>query len=289
MMDKINVNLYGGKSLFGGKESPLEADTIFCDRYEECSFYKQGKCLNCRAFLCPRCKFGCINTIKGYTSRAAKYYTFKKEYTDDEKYNKLSYPSDVFGIIGKTIVMKIPYVYIVKKTEVKNTASYRKCVGDYFIDDPGFCSNNTLFMDMEDLTDELLFAILSFRPRAMMGGIITEYQSKVVPDIVTNLKKIIPDFMGEFLTNHPEYDLSPIYVDRYVYMYSLVDGAKIQDCHNTVYIFDKKNMQLICDCSTYKGWDFFGGKPNTLTIPVTDKMTIKVTDKCQCDENTVFA
>lgn len=45
-MDKINVNLYGGKSIFGGRETPLEAEMTYCDKYKNCSFYKQGKCFS---------------------------------------------------------------------------------------------------------------------------------------------------------------------------------------------------------------------------------------------------
>lgn len=43
-MDKINVDLYGGKSIFGGRETPLEAEITYCDKYKVCSFYKKGKC-----------------------------------------------------------------------------------------------------------------------------------------------------------------------------------------------------------------------------------------------------
>ena len=34
-MEQISVTLYGGKGLFGGKETPLEAELIFCDRAKE--------------------------------------------------------------------------------------------------------------------------------------------------------------------------------------------------------------------------------------------------------------
>lgn len=78
-MQKINVNLYGGKGIFGGKESPLEASIIYCDHCNDCSFYRESKCLRVRSFLSPTCKFGRVETIKGYTSRAVKYWDFKKK------------------------------------------------------------------------------------------------------------------------------------------------------------------------------------------------------------------
>lgn len=56
-MDKININLYGGKSIFGGRETPLNADITYCDKYKECSFYKKGKCF-CAGRIGPNCKYG---------------------------------------------------------------------------------------------------------------------------------------------------------------------------------------------------------------------------------------
>lgn len=46
-MKKINVGLYGGKGIFGGREEPLRSETIYCSDAENCSLYKAGKCLNC--------------------------------------------------------------------------------------------------------------------------------------------------------------------------------------------------------------------------------------------------
>ena len=42
-MKKINVDLYGGKGLFGGRETPLEAEEIFCDRFEQCTYSSPKK------------------------------------------------------------------------------------------------------------------------------------------------------------------------------------------------------------------------------------------------------
>lgn len=45
-MNLIDVYLTGGKSIFGGKESPLEAHEIYCDNCDNCSLYKNKQCLN---------------------------------------------------------------------------------------------------------------------------------------------------------------------------------------------------------------------------------------------------
>ena len=55
-MEKINVQLYGGKGIFGGRETPLEADVIYCGNKDNCSLYKEKKCLLCRSFGGDTCK-----------------------------------------------------------------------------------------------------------------------------------------------------------------------------------------------------------------------------------------
>ena len=107
--EKINVMLYGGKSIFGGKETPIEADEIFCDRASECTFYKENKCLRCRAMLSPSCQFGSTKYTKGYTSRAKKYYDFKTKYERDEMFGKLKYPSKLIAVMGDTLYMNLKY------------------------------------------------------------------------------------------------------------------------------------------------------------------------------------
>ena len=74
---KIDVKLYGGKSIFGGKETPLEAVIISCDKCDECSFYKNNTCFKIRS-LGKHCKYGTSRTVTGYTSRAKKYYDFRE-------------------------------------------------------------------------------------------------------------------------------------------------------------------------------------------------------------------
>ena len=82
--EKINVELYGGKSIFSRKETPLEADEIYCDRANQCTFYAENTCLRCRSPFAPSCKFGETKCTNGYTSRARKYYSFKSKYENDE-------------------------------------------------------------------------------------------------------------------------------------------------------------------------------------------------------------
>src|SRR5262245_37737206 len=101
-MTIINVGLYGGKGIFGGKESPLEASIIYCSKHDKCSFYKSGQCLLVRSFGNTGCKFGRAVTERGYTSRAKKYYDFKNKWSSHEKYSKLKRIEKKLGLIDET-------------------------------------------------------------------------------------------------------------------------------------------------------------------------------------------
>ena len=57
-MKKINVGIYGGKSIFGVREVPRRAETIYCDRCDLCSLYKKRQCLNVTSPFSTYCKYG---------------------------------------------------------------------------------------------------------------------------------------------------------------------------------------------------------------------------------------
>ncbi|MCK9577683.1 MAG: hypothetical protein M0R51_17385 [Clostridia bacterium] len=280
-MNKINVNLYGGKSIFGGKESPLEADEIYCDCADKCSFYAEGKCLRCRSFLAPTCKFGSNSINKGYTRRAAKYYDFKRKYQKDEYYNKLHYPSELAAMIDDYLYLNLKYTLVRKRTEKDD--AWRNDVNGYLISEVGFCSGD-VFFPLSDVTNELLHAIFSYKPCAMMGGVIQKYQSKVVPDVLMSLKKCAPKIYTNFILEYPQYDLKPDYVGKYAYIKTMVDGSVLTDCHGNN--FTLKDGKLIGE-KIKLGFTPFNGVMDCV-VEVADSKTYEVNNNSQCDENTRF-
>lgn len=279
--NKINVDLYGGKSLFGGKEKPLEADEIYCDRADKCSFYADGKCLRCRSFLAPTCKFGKDSVIRGYTSRAAKYYDFKRKYEKDESYNKLHYPSELAAVIDDFLYLNLKFTRVWKRTE--KDEAWRKDVNGYLISDAGFGSKS-VFIPMPDVTNELLYAIFSYRPCAIMGGVIQDYQSKVVPDVLMSLKKCAPKIYSNFISEYPQYDLEPNYVGKYAYIKTMVNGSTLTDCHGNNFTLEDEKL---IGKNIKRGFTPFDGVMDCI-VEVADSKTYKVDANSQCDENTKF-
>lgn len=283
-MNKINVQLYGGKSIFGGrKESPLEADVLYCDSADKCSLYREGKCLNCRHFGWDRCEKGDVSTIKGYTSKARKYYDFRNTYESDECYNRLTYANNYVGLLDHTLYLNLKYVRVAKP----HTEEDRYCANKwgYLIED-GYIGKTTLFIPLDEMKVDFLAQILSYKPRALMGGLIEDYQKKVVPSVVDELKKVVPTLYKQLVNKYPDFDKKPEYVGRYAFMKTLVDGSVVVDCHGNKAI--KKGDNLYCKDFT-KGFVPFNGIQAECVIRIGDKQTYQITSNDQCDENTVFA
>ena len=266
-MKKINVNLYGGKGIFDGRETPLEAEEIFCDRFEQCTYYQTGKCLRCRSFLAPTCKFGRTNTIKGYTSRARKYYSFKSTYKNDKVYSKLKYPNEPVAIMGDTLYIHYRYGTVRKRTD--QDEKWVKDVEGYIIDTGNHRSS--VFIPLNEVTNNLLFAIFSNKPRAIMGGIIEEFQNNVVPDIIQTLIKVAPEIHKNFIAEYPEFDVAPNYIGKYAFIKTMVNGSKLEDAHGNIFVLN--NGKLICEKCRLSFVPFKGGTAKMTAKPYKRKRT----------------
>ena len=64
--DIITISLYGGKSLFGGRDTKYRAEAVTCD-CKTCSFRDSGMCLNVTSLAFHTCKYGQKHIFEGYT------------------------------------------------------------------------------------------------------------------------------------------------------------------------------------------------------------------------------
>jgi len=280
IMEKINVGLYGGKGIFGGKETPLTAKIVYCDKCKSCELYKENKCLNVTAPFSASCKYGQVQSIKGYTSRAAKYSDFRSKYKNDDKYNKLSYPQDFsFVEIGDYYVVNIAYTHIFYKEE-SDYHYYRK---GWNIDTP-FIGTSVSFIPKEEFNLELLIKIVNYVPKDFNYKSIRN--DKSVNNFLVEVSKKLPNLYNEFIKEYPQYkDIKTNYVGRYAFINTMVDGSELIDPHKNKFIL--KNGYLYCD--NYRlSFLPFNSKVGELKIKVTDEMTYKITDNNQVDENTKY-
>lgn len=275
-MNKINVNLYGGKSLFSkDKEIPLEAEIVSCDMCDKCSLYKQGYCIKITSHNTGYCKFGTKERIKGYTSRANKYYDFKNKYKNDEKYKSLKAPNE----INVFTVDNWYYIDLIYVTMEENKV-IQKSVNTF--------SNDGFWIEKDKLTIDLLHKLLSFKPEAMFGGTITYYKEEIVPEFLLQLMKVDNELYNKLINKYKEYDMISNYVGKEAYINSLKEGTEITDITDKYckFIYDGKYLT----CKDYTEMCFIPFNEDTieLRIKVPDDMICKIIDNSQVDKNTEF-
>lgn len=279
-MKKINVMLYGGFD----KKTKNRAEIVYCDKCENCSFYKKGTCLSVRTFFSKDCKFGKVNYVEGYTQRARKRYTFDSQYKNDDCYGSLKHPSDWrVGRIEDIILFNLSYAICDKRR-----LEWNKWVdsGTFKTRDCGLSTGTYSYIPMEELTSDLLNDILSYNPRSMMGGVIQDYHLKIVPNILFELSKILPDVYKKLIQDYPEYEeITPYFVGKKALIKSLPDGFVLEDSHGK---FVKNGDYLECE-SYERAFLPFRAKEAKMTIKITDNMTYAIRDNSEVDENTVFA
>ena len=202
-MKEINIRLYGGKSLFSKRELPLEADIIYCDKYDKCSYYSQGKCLRVRNIRNNYCMFGECVSKKGFTHRSKKYADFKSKYENSKVYNSLrsvNLNDGALGVIDEFVTLSYPHLYI---------------TSELALDDPW--KNNSyrsFFIPKNLFTVEFIYKICTFRPNALYGGEIDEFRKEVVPLFLAHLKEVMPILYDEFINKYKKFDKPINYIGR---------------------------------------------------------------------------
>lgn len=276
----IHVGLYGGKSIFGGRETPQRAEIIYCDRHNECSYYKNGHCLNVTSPFSSRCKYGRISVAHGYTSRAKKYYEFDSEYRKHESLHKLRYPSKKLGLIGDIVVFPYPHIYI-KETES----------GELKLDNPCFGSN-IAFINYDKFTAEFINKLCSFRPQAMMGGTITDYQKKEVPLFLAHLKEVLSERYAEVKAKYPNLVREINYIGRKALLKTIAPSYVTYESRQYPQFDEKwrwdgetliRESGYVSSFNVTKDYEVL-----EIKIKPTDKSVITISSNEQVTDSTVF-
>lgn len=281
-MKKINVMLYGGFD----KKTKNRAEIVMCDRCDNCSLYKKNQCLSVTTAFSHSCKYGKVNRVDGYTQRAMKRYEFDAKYKNDECYGKLHHPNDWrVAVMDDIVAFNLTYAICDKKRYNDWKHEWEE-LENYGVRECGlFVTGTYSYIPLEELTSDVLNKILSYVPRAMMGGEIKDYQKKIVPNILFELSKLLPDVYEKLIADYPKYkEISPNFVGKYALVKTLADGIVLKDSNGN---FVKEGDYLVSKCwkSSFLP---FRSKQAEVKIEITDDMEYKIESNSQVDENTEF-
>lgn len=278
-MDVIHVGLYGGKGIFGGKEVPQRAETIMCDKYKNCTYYNSGQCFNVTSPFSSRCKYGKVVVAHGYTSRAKKYYDFDSTYRKHEKYHQLEHPPTKIGIIDNEVVFPYSFIRVIEKE------------GKYIVDNPSF-GNNIAFIPLDLFTEDLINNICNFRPQAIMGGEIKDYQNKTVPLFLAHLKEVIPQKYDEYIKKYKSSAKTINYIGRKALLKTISPSLVSYKSDR----YPEFNEDWYWDGELLTHTKGYVHSPNitknyeivSFQLRPTDKSSIIISDNLQINDNTVF-
>lgn len=267
----ICVHLYGD----GSRNSRLRAEYIRCDRASECSAYKNGECFCVTTIFGVRCGIGNVACVDGCTKQSQTYRRVWNEAKAHEAYAKLKYPHHTMVTkIGNDVFLTLHHIWLEAKEDGRIL-----CLNPHI-------GTNRLMVKREMLTPDNIKRICEFRPQAIMGGTIRDYQAKTVPLFLHQLRTLFPDEYEAFRNAYPDFNiLEPVWIGRRAKLSTCNRTVEVKDLHGNVFHFEGE--YLVCDC--YKSaFAPFDAKNAEIRIRVSDEMEVNITDNKQVTPETVF-
>ena len=263
MNNIIDVKIYGD----GSRNVPYSVRITTCNRANECSLYKEGKCLRIPGFLSSPCPVGDTNLVDKVTKYANRCQGVLTKWREHPAYNKLNRPSHTYiALIGNDVLVNVSSVSIDK---------------DLNIHDPGF-GGNIVLIPKEKFTAEFVTKLISFRPHAIVGRLIRYYSEETVPYILQQISELLPDIYEQL---DPKYKgLTPNYVGRWAYISTCNLESEFKSTNG---IFHIEGDELVCD-DWKSAFLPFGSKTGSVRVKLTDNLKVQITDNNQVLPTTKF-
>lgn len=266
------LNSYFTKS----KTERASCRSIKCSNSTNCQLYARGECSLLSIMNIQFCPYGKINYEEGYTGRAHKYSEWIEEKKEKFKnvLNKLKDYSEYMAKIGEYVFL--PYSFMNKNENVP------------FLQHGHFLSNGKSFIKLKKFTSEVIHNILTFRPRAMMGGEITHYQQKYVPLFVKHLFETFPKLYDETQKSYPEIKnilKTHSNIGRKALLYTLNPNKGIFiDIHKGEWTWDGEYLTSL----NSKGGFMLISNFSEIKIKPEKNAIVKITSENQINKNTKF-
>ena len=128
----------------------------------------------------------------------------------------------------------------------------------------------------------------NYRPKAMMGGEITDYQKKEVPKFIKHLSEKMPDTYKELCLKYEraaqiEKDYS--YIGRKALLSTIAPNVgELVDIHKGSWAWDGKYLTSYNSHASF----MLTSKFSEIRVIPSENVEIKITDDKQVNKNTVF-
>lgn len=207
----VSISMFGGKGLFGGRETRKEVVISSCPFAQNCEALKVGRC----AASNPRLS-SCVNienqTVQGYTSRAKKYYEFVNKWEGHDKYNAINKDLKRFEYVGDNLIrINLPHINIEKALNGEKGYS-------------SMDSGEVYYTDKENFNVEKLKKIMESYSVALMGGKNDNQEEK--EDMLLAIKEVDRELYDDYIK---ETETVIDYVGKRAYLNTLKPNIQLTD------------------------------------------------------------
>lgn len=266
----VNISMFGGRGIFGGRETKKEVVISSCAFADTCEALKNGRC----SANNPRTQ-SCINmetrTVIGYTSRAMKHNEFVSKWRSHEKYGSIEGKLGKFEYIGDNKVrIQLPYIDVSKAIYGSKGHS-------------AISAGKPYYMDKADFTLDVLENIMESYSNALMGGSLKDDSEKPKEEMLLSIKEIDIELYNEYIVA-TGYEIN--YIDKEAYLVTLKPDIELTEGWYWDGKYLSKEAKGKVECNLISGFNVYGSdvrfKPeqdSTLVIKdvkwVTDETKFK--------------
>lgn len=183
------------------KNSKAECQYIKC-RLKKCPLRDSGTCMLRPVFGWVKCPYGTYHVNVGPTRRARKFSDWirQKEKEGPDTTTHLDNPPKKLAFVGEWVFL--PYAHM------------DLCKAVPFVEHNKYLISGTSLIHRNAWTIENVLRLIDFRPQALFGGTITNYQIEQVPNFIFHIREMDPKMWNELIKARPELDVEPNYVGR---------------------------------------------------------------------------
>jgi hypothetical protein len=217
------------------------------------------------------CPYGEYHRVKGYSRRARAYHSFisgaREKFKGTPSLNQVS--GDLVAVVGDYVYLPLHYL--------DNMVNPMKI---------GLVQKH--FIRKEALTPELIITLCGYRPQALFGGEIRDYQEKHVPIFLRGLRDRLPSLLDQAIEIDPSIKTrvaKVTNVGRKAILESLKPNVgSFVDIHGAHWSYDG---QYITSKDSHVGFALVYKIAEVRILPVSGQ-EVKVTDDAQVTDITVF-
>lgn len=264
----LDVSMFGGKGLFGGRETKLEAVVSRCKFSETCEALKQGRCAanNPMREVCESLE---TESVTGYTSRAKKYYSFKSKWESHEKYSAVKKGLRRFEYIGENRI-RIQLSYIDVARAIHGHKGYS-----------AMSTGEPFYIDRDIFNLEMLLNIMSSYSNSLLGGSLSKSSIHSKEEMLLAIKDLDIELYNKYIeaTGH---EIS--YIKKEAYIKTLKPNVSLTEGWYWDGEYLSRKLRTSVNCNLIRG---FAYGEEVFIKPAEDSIIV-IEDNTWVDEDTKF-